>query len=335
MSHPLPTKGDYLIAKEGKRKFCMVVASAVKDTIKGHLSKNSHLPGQKFEVEVAPSSVVLNLGPTPTPGSVYGASIEVLRGKKFHEVFGHIAFMYPIKKEEGGALMQSFEIATKILKKHGLLGLAGNGVWEVRSADEGGKYAGTYRHSKSDKHPHVYCIRPEKCPRDLYPYVILHELAHHARFEYASSPRIIASWIKEFNTTIKLRPISKTDSVKYLEELMSSKDVLPSKFGSTLDAEQTTDYKHILAVIRRHHAISPRELDTLYETDNFEAIRELWPQRTIQIKELKPSVSEYATTKVEELIAEAISFYLTGKKLPASLTKLTEKTLSYIKTQIK
>jgi hypothetical protein len=64
-------------------------------------------------------------------------------------------------------------------------------------------------------------------------------------------------------------------------------------------------------------------------------VEDLWPEKDVDKNELNPIVSEYACKNPEELFAEAFSFSLVGKKLPKSVGKLLDKTLSYAKDRIK
>jgi hypothetical protein len=247
--------------------------------------------------------------------------------------YGDVHFFYKIKKETGASLMAAFDKSLKILKKHRLDFLperwADLAVWEVLSAELGGKYAGRYKHSRApEKNPHRFQIRPEKLPVTEFEYCILHETAHYLDAELLESPKLKAAWIRLFNTSIALKTIPKEQSIKLMESLLSGQTP-PSAFPSELEEDDALAYRHIIRTIKSEHAVGVKELDTLFETDNADEIRDLWPRRTIHQKELAPIVSEYATTNVTELLAESVAFHLLGRKLPKKITELVEATFSY------
>lgn len=327
-------RGDLVIARQERFTFLAQVQEVTKGTIHGFLAKDYHIPSRRLAVELVPNDVVVNLGKSPRPGSVYGVEVSHLVGTKHHPDFGQIAFLYRIKKESGHALMRAFDIAAKTLKKHKLGFASRAGVWEVLSPDLGGKYAGKYKRSKfPDKNPHRFQIRPEKMVVEDYPYVVYHELGHHLRFEYVTDAAVLARWVVVFNTSIKLAKVTKDVSRNLLSRLIRG-TTLPSQLAGELESdEDALAYRQIIRVIKSDHAVGVRELDSLFESSNFKEIELLWPLRTLHKKELAPILSEYATTNVEELIAESIAFYLSGKKLPKSLHNLTEKTLDYVRMQ--
>ena len=322
---------DILVVRQEKQTFALKVLSAG-SIIKGTLVKNSHYPNQsQAAVEVLPQHVLVNLGKNPRPGSVYGVDVTHVIGKKYHDDFGQIFFMYKPKKEVGEALMKSFSIAASKLKKAGLGFAVGDGIWEVRSADEGGKYAGKYVPSRNEKMPPVFAIRPEKCAISDFPYVVYHEMAHHIHKRYVTSTKLQAKWIQLFNTSIKLQSIPKAESLAIMEMALGSEGPLQDVLSDMSDDQQLA-FRHIMKLIRQDHSVSLKELNLLKEAEQLDEIRDLWPQRTIHKKELAPVVSEYATKAVDELIAESIAFYLSGKKLPVNISTLVEKTLSHAKS---
>jgi hypothetical protein len=142
--------------------------------------------------------------------------------------------------------------------------------------------------------------------------------------------KLNAAWVRCFNTSIKVQTIRKDVSQNLIDKLLGGEE-RPSDFKTGLDEEQRNAYNWILRTIKTEHAVSVRELDILFEAGYKNDIKALWPVRTIHNKELKPTVSEYATTNYHELIAEAVSMHLCRRKLPSDVTKLVEKSLSYAK----
>lgn len=327
--------GNYVVAYT-KGRGSPLALGKVKSKAKGVLTvlseKDCHIKTRQSFFEVLPENVVLDLGTDPVPGVVYGHDTHLLyRGSKMHDYFGKVCFFYKPDKEVGQKIWAAFDRAYKILAKHGI-DFADSCIWEIHPAHKG-KWAGFYKRSpKPEVMPHRFSIKPEKMLASEYVYVILHEVAHHLHMNYLESVKLNSLWIKAFNTSIKTDPIDKATSTRLFEALMGGED-RPSDFKTNLSEEDTLAYKWILRVIKENHNLGIKELNTLFEADR-EEIQQVWPLRSIPKKELKPIVSEYATTHVNELIAEAFAFYLTGKELPPSLVRLVEKSISLIKAKL-
>ncbi len=324
------TKGDYIIARteSSKTPFALKIKSASPGSLVGVIAKDQHVPGKKEVLELKPTEVILNLGMDPRPGKVYGVDVTNLyRFRVEHDKFGTLYYMYRPTKEIMDSLSRAFNIAYKKLKSNGLEHLAGEDqvLWEVVSYNKE-KYSGMYFHRPKETEFCRYHIRPEALTASDYPYVILHEIAHRLHLQYARGSKLNAAWIKLFNTSIKLESITK-ETARDLRDLLLSGNIPPSKLLKELDEEQQLAYRWVLRYINASHAISAKELDILFKADERDEIKSLWPIRTITKKELEPVISEYACTNVRETIAEAVSFYLIGKKLPKTVVKLVERTI--------
>lgn len=325
------TKGDYFIAKEAKRDY---LARALEDStgdIEAVLEKDSHIPGQKTTLTVPRKTVVLNLGPTPQHGKVYGLDVTGLYyTKKAHDTFGMVYFFYKPEKQIVKDLWAAMDKVTTILKKRGLEFLLDDVIWEVMPYHKE-KFAGMYTKSKKENVLDRIQIRPELMPANFYTYIFLHELGHRLHLRFINNKKLNALWIRLFNTSIRVASVKKEVSASLLEGLMEQED-LPSDFKTTLGEEEALAYKWIVRTIQSTHGISIKELDTLFEADLKEDIRNLWPVRTIPRKELAPIISEYATRNHKETFAEAFAFVLTSKKLPEQIVKLVDKSISFAKT---
>jgi hypothetical protein len=332
-------KGQYAIglarSSEGKAKpFLFKVTGQHKGIVSGFLTRDSHIPGLKSSVEVPIKDVIINLGAEPFPGKVHGCDLNNLyTGKKLHENFGQIHWFYKPEPTVGQNLFAALDKVYKVLKQNRLEFIVqpDNCMWEVLPF-HGEKYAGMYcRSKKPESSPHRLQIRPEIMPSSDYPYVITHELMHHLHKEFATGSKLQAAWIQLYGTTIKVSSIRKDQSTEMLEALLAQEDP-PSAYKSNLSEEDTQVYKLILKSIQQNHQISVKELDLLFEADYRDDIRSVWPTRGIAKKDLAPVVSEYATTKWYELVAEACSYRLTGQKLPKEVEALVDKTFSYARS---
>lgn len=307
----------------------MSVSTVDGGVVKGNLARDAHIPTRRSAVEVVPRDVLINLGKDPRPGKVYGVNIERVVGHKEHDTFGRIHFFYKPHKDVGANIMSALDKAAKILRKNRLDFVVGEEVWEVYAPS--GSRAGAYARSrKPELNPSRFRLYPEAVPASEYPYVLCHELAHHIHGTFMDNTRINAAWIKLFNTSIKPSSVPKDKSLEILAGVLSH-DGPPSTFSSTLSDEDTRSFRWIMRTIQHYRSVSLKDLDTLYEGENLDAIEDLWPRRAIPLKELVPVVSQYATKNFHELFAESVAFYLTGKELPADVTKLVERSLSFVR----
>lgn len=326
-------KGDYLIVSEERRKHLMrALEDGTGTTVEAVNEKNCHIKTLRLAATLNAKDVILNLGPTPAAGKVYGLDVTTLfYTKKTHDALGTVNFFYKPNPEVVKDLWAAFAKVVKILDKRGLLFILEGLCWEIQPYN-GEKYAGRYMKSKKagSKIPSRIQIRPEIMPATEYVYVILHELAHHIHFTYVTSKKLNALWLRLFNTSIKAVTVKREISQHLLEDLLTQEDA-PSSFKRTLSEDDALAFKWIIRTIGQVSALSIKELDILFEADMKDDIRNIWPVRNIAHKELAPVISEYATKNHRECFAEAVSFMMVGKKLPEAIVKLIEKTLSHAK----
>lgn len=331
----MTTKGDYVIYSPMPKKFALLKVSGVHNgVISGVLEKGAHIEEQRTVLDIAPKEVILNLGPKPYPGKVYGIDLaKRYRGKKEMDEVGDVHFFYSISKEAFKSLNRAFRITRKRLTKLGLEQLLIDPmVWEVEKA-EGQKYSGMYTAARKEGRP-VISIRPELMTPDQYPYVISHELGHHLDFAYlVNQENLQARWMELYNTSVKVVNTSRKE-LKELYSLYVDTGDSPKAFMASLQEEDKLKFRKVLKIIRSHKRFSINDLQLLYEQGKSDVIEQLWPAHDIPDREPDPLVTEYATKNVGELFAEAFAFYVTGVKLPKSVTRLMEKSIAYAKTQV-
>lgn len=325
------SKHEYVLCREDKKDYLVRALEDSTGDFSAYLEHNCWLPNQRTTLTVPAKQIVLNLGPNPSPGKIYGLDVTNLyRGRKEHDDFGTINWFYkPQDKEVGKELDKAMTKVAKKLAKHKLEFLLEEIVWEVLRFHKE-KYAGMYIRSKAEKvNPRIQ-IRPEIMPASEYPYVLYHELGHHLHREFVTSKKLNALWLKVFSTSIKVKTIKKETSLELLTKLLDQED-LPSDFKGQLDEEDALSFKWIIRTIGSHNQLSIKELDTLWEADMKDEIKKVWPSRTISHKELAPVLTEYATKSYYELFAESFAYYMCGKDMPEALNRLIEKSISYAK----
>lgn len=329
---------NYIIGKlrgeQSTAYFFGKVEAVKKGVVYGTLEKNSHVKTLRSAFEIPVADVVIDLGEDPHPGKVYGQDVaNRFMGRKTHEFFGQICFMYKPKKELSSKLWSALDEASSLLEKAKLPNPSDNSVWEIQGPIPKSKWAGYYQHShKSEKNPHRFAIKPEAVPPtvgDLV-YVILHEYAHWLHANYVTGKKLNAKWVRLFNTSIKLQTIGRDQSQRLLRQLLSGSES-PTDFKTQLEESDRNAFNWILRAIKADHSVSIKELDLLFEAGYHDDLESLWPKVTLNKKDLKPVVSEYATVSFKELFAESFAFHLTKRKLPESVTKLIDHSISYAK----
>lgn len=334
------SKSDYVIigTADHKARFMIKVSGTDGDVVRGVDSRFPHIEKLRTLVEVTRTEVILNLGPSPRPGRVYGVDTSSLYvGYKDHKHFGPIHFFYKISKGQRKALFTAFNRLYKRLEKLRLHNVVNdNIVYEVYSKNGGGSMLGAYAIPKTEDVPSRLLFYPEKAPESDYVYILAHELAHHLHATYCNTPEINSAWIKLYNTSILQTPVDKELSANILNQLIESQE-RPSRFsrvGLVEDADRLA-YSWIMRCIKQTHGLSVKDLDQLAEAGFYEEIRNVWPSKVTPKKELNPIISTYACKNFRETFAEAFAFYLVGMKLPKDVTKLVERTISYCRVQLK
>jgi hypothetical protein len=328
-------QGNYVVARQRLTDDSMqTIFGKVTEISKGiaviKIEKDSHVKERFSEVPV--KDIVVDLGTSPHPGSVYGQDVTSrLIAKRDHDFFGPYFWFYkPRSTDVVTKVEAAFDDMAAILKKHKLPAPYGS-VLELRSMDVSGKWAGYYKHSKNtDKNPHRISLKPEMegMTPSAMQYIIAHEYAHWFHFNCVTGPKLNARWIRLFNTSIKLQTVTKEDSKALLESLLGG-EVRPSDFRSDLDEDQRNQFNWICRTIKSEHALSLHEMDLLFEADFKDDIRGVWPKNTLSKKDLKPVISEYATLNYRETFAESLAFYLIKRKLPEAVTALVEKSIEF------
>ena len=257
----MTAEGHFIVGrarhKEGTSLFFGRVDSVAKGIVYGVKVKDAHIAARRIGFEVPIKDVLIDLGTDPHPGKVYGQEVTSrYSGTKQHPYFGNIHFLYKPKAEVGKKLFEAFDHAASVLEKARIVPPVDT-VWEIRSPEVQGKWAGFYQRSKApDKNPHRFSIKPEAVPVTMVDmaYVILHEVGHHVHSEYMTGAKLNAAWVRLFNTSIKLQTVKKEQSQNLLDVLLDGEE-RPSDFKSGLEEEQRNAFNWILRTIKSEHAL--------------------------------------------------------------------------------
>lgn len=337
---------DYVLTRENeKSRFHLVRVTSVKgDTIHGRLEKDPHI--KPIPAEVPRSAVVLNLGPKPVAGKVYGLDLSFIFRKTIDMgPYGDMHLFTNVPAETLGVFKVEANIVFKLLKKNRLEFLLNDDlVWQIVSRETSGKYSGWFQPTKLNdagevKSPPRISITLEedslsKASIAKYTYVIAHELGHYLHFNWLKNSRKNdRSWMALFSDTVRPRTVS-SESLKSLLEGFISTQSTTGGFLSTLEEDDQVVFKHALKEVQRTSHLSFRELNALVEdSETTEVVRSAWPKKAV-LTNLSPMITEYALKNYHELFAETFAFWLLGRKLPKPLTDLMEQSVSFCrKTQ--
>ncbi len=323
-------KADYVIIEtdDKKRTALAKVKQVDGDIVNILYVENQHIQELRHSEEVDVKYVLINLGPNPRAGKVYGCDTAMLyRGHTEHERFGKLYWFYEPEKDVRKSVNTALNITFKNLKKFGLEGLAEDEIiWEMHPAGKQ-RWAGRYLHPKKGRSR--IQIAPEHDAPSNYPLLFAHELGHRLHRAWLRSMEIESEWIKLYNTSIKITEVDQKITRRFLKNLTQDFTLSHLK-GSLDDDDEKLALTAILRKIKATHGLSPKELNILLKTGEVEEVASVWPTH-IERKDLKPVITEYATVAYTETIAESFAYHVCGMTLPKSVVKLTEKTISSAK----
>lgn len=326
---------DYMIAQtKGSKPF---LGQVTKITDDGFLVVPDKLRyREEDEITVYRRDVLVRLGPDPKPGKVYGVDVANIYRRSFtHDVWGPIHFFVKPDKEHMKMLKAGLDITAKRLDKLGLTDYMGKFQTEIRAKK--GKYAGMYTHSKDGKSITWYAPECAAKQEDMNG-VIYHEYGHVLRMNGLTRVTPRARWQRLFQRSIAPIIVPK----KFLDGLL---DVMLEEANNASEASLPKIIKEYVADddgriagvkalqrwMRQIHHVSARDIEVLWSANDSDTLRSLWPTTSIDTSRLDPILTDYATKNVEELFAESFMFYALGKKIPANIEKLLQKSLSEIK----
>jgi hypothetical protein len=110
--------GDYVIIDYDNRHYLMKVLKR-RDDGTLTLINEKELPYQTLEQDFASEAVLLNLGPRPKHGTVYGCKVEPYRSTIFVPTWGEVHFFRKNTKDERKTLRTGMKNVLELLKLQG------------------------------------------------------------------------------------------------------------------------------------------------------------------------------------------------------------------------
>lgn len=317
--------GDYIIVKSGTR-FRLAFAN---NPERNRAVIESTLRMDEPEVvEFDNDSLVANLGPNPVVGKVFGVHVEPLNSEKLHKI-GNVLYYRPMKELESKALHYAFDKVVAKLDAEGLDAVLPFAQIQIRAGK--GKYPATYmpKKLKDGTVADVIVFHPKFLddPKANM-YSLYHEIAL-AHWQHTVNDDTRARWLSVYNQSIKVDRAKKSQMDGLLKSLLDSQ-VSIREFMRDLDDAEKALMREALAYLKKHHKLSPAEVNILLNHDS-RALGEIWPtSAAMSLSEVL--ITQRATLSVQELFAESVAHVLFGKNIPRQLEKLVSVTFKRIRS---
>lgn len=328
---PKPYPGDYLLmwVEPGKAKISFVQVDKVKDKDKllfVTVEKNRHLPDFREQRQYEMHHVLLNLGQRdPITNSVAGVNHELFI-KSERTPVGTLHYFRTMEEREHAGFIKGLKKSYKIMKELRLDSVYPFD-WEIRPSS--GKFSGFYTKFKADKdgnaRQHCITLKPKEW-QDIT-YLLLHEMMHAVDMNLFTVEEK-ARWIDVYNQGLQIERIEDNRIQNVLTDFLLG----GAEYEPANDEDQFI-YDEALTFIENKHYLRWRDLEVVLESNRREEVlRRIWPTSADIVQE-QLLVTEYAKENAEELIAEALTFYILDRPLPKHIKKLAENTLNAVKSR--
>lgn len=318
-------KDDFIVVRIGKKNKLCFAHNPKRNT--AYIEDTMNLD-EPVTVEYDANTLIANLGADPVPGKAYGVDIQPHYGD-FQSELGRVHLYRKLDDDEKKAVTVSIKKIVKKVEDQGLGKVFPIKRVEILNAK--GKWAGEYKISnKTGEVEDVIRLFPKILSDQIYnQYIWAHELGHAIWFRYVPE-KIRAEWLELYNESTKVSKAKKSEMEDLCTALVSSQQSV-REFQRDIEDEELLMFKEALSYLKKIHKMSPEDVNILLNQNN-KVLAQIWPT-TASVSNNESLVSEYATTSVHELFAEAYAFYTTGKVLPKTVQKLLDKSLKAAKAE--
>jgi len=304
--------------------------------VRGHKEGRVQLCDQKaalsgeldtFIEESEALEVVANLGMKPSVGSVFGVKTERYYRQIDVPDWGMVYFFRSCPKEERAIFVKNLSIIGKRFKK---LGIYPTKPFDtIVRPDLKSKYAGMYRHVRKDDKSDTIFFFPEDLRKDAK-YLAAHELSHGTWFTCMEKEDRV-SWIKLYT--------QHNDPTRYGGNRLTSIREGISECGSIgayrkqAEPDEKDILKETIRYISRVQKVREHELEDLLASGEDLDLKKIWPSEPVWLHKHTPWVTDYSGESAAELFAEAISYWITEKKVPKLVEAQILKTVKVVKAK--
>ena len=322
---------DLIFAKsptKSEKPLLLRVITLGNEVVQAALEEHRHETVRTMEIPRA--SILMNVGPDPYPGKVYGYDLSYLYRRHVEvDPLGEVAVFCRTSKETVSHLREAAANLERRFKKLGLLQLLQDKVqFEIVSKEYAGKWAGMYTRARKEGQSHKIQVtldksRLETSSINTYEYVLAHEFGHHLHYQYVKAHTPLdAAWIRAYQATVKPLAVPQDTVQSLLDALISERSVKGA--SGEIPEDWQPHFRRILREVRSSAGLGPRELDKLLEAQKDDDVKAAWPTSGLMLSEKHPSVTEYALKNYNELFAESFAFHVLGRELPKRIVKLME-----------
>lgn len=338
MSHHIKgiKKGDTIYAvhqdDDGKvSKHVAVVKKVLESSYIALPIKTAHY--NSTTVELQHDDVQFNLGPGGHDFKIADTNLaeNFTLHTTEHPSFGRLNWSFKPEEEVEKKVHKAYSGTAKFLKANGL-----EGVFELPIIYEVyhklTKYAGYYKSSKNlAQKPGFLRFSPlhEGMSIEHSMYVAAHEVGHVIHSQVLTKrPKLLAKWIEMYQETVAPLNIDKELLVEMRDMLKSAESLTQYRAQLKSDDAKVEANKAVFDYLNKAHGLRPFDVEVILLAEGAAKIDAYWPKSSACFtRQLKPSVSEYATKNVNELFAESFAFYACDHKLPRAIKDLMEESI--------
>ena len=317
---------DYIVGDDSKKKWLMQVTSVNDGIVYGNLEANRAYNPQQGEFRI--DQVIAILGPKPALGSTYGVAVEPFIRTLVHSEWGDVHFFVDLKPEMKTQLKGALDEVAKKLKAKRLFSFVKHGNMAMEIRQPKGKWDGMYafKHEKTEPADRMM-LRPKGV--NQMNYVLAHESGHGVWYRLMTK-KMHSRWIKLYKSYTKAQEFSAAD-IRRLRDDYIKDSVHVKDYRGQLEEDHAILFDNLIGQLTSNSRLTVKHLDVLSETGDLEVIKDAWPMHA-EDSDFDVAITEYGTTSVEELFAEAFAFWLLGNKIPQIILALMEKTVAHCKT---
>ena len=275
--------------------------------------------------------VLANLGEIAPTGTVYGCQVRKLYSNANHEFWGRVSIMRVLSDDEKEALKSAMLASYKTIKHIGLSNVINLDNFIVSEAK--GKWAGMY---KSDKKGNHIFLHPKDISKSTSKYIVDHELAHAIWFQTISDIKQ-AKWVQLYTKFTK-RVATPDETLSEVIDIVSeSAQYLDDYRELVSEIEYGVEwFYNLVGALLGMHLFHVRDLNLyLWSISNKKRRAEL-ERAALNLRHLYGEhkdhpISEYGSTNVGEMFAEAYAFYVNGMPMHEDVVELLEETIPQIR----
>ena len=318
------TKGDYIIYREsGKKRKRLAEIVSILPEDDGEESIKIIIESTNVDVNVREEEVLINLGPNPKYGSVYGVKVEPLKEIKTLKYWGEVRIYVELLQKVKLRVRSELIRAYKVLKKQGLAKFLPVDI-ELRHTS--GKTIGQFKAMK--KGQDIIVLRPVDFCDDPLDHTIFHEMGH--KLWHRGLPvSYKAEWVSLYHEAVSLNTVDSSILRKIRREFQDSSMSI-KEYKNSLEPEYVDIFNEVISWIAAKRHIKKPFLDIWIEAGL--DLKRVWPKTKVDISQINTKVSDYADTTPEECWCEAFDLVLRGKALPQKFNELALKCIERLAT---